>query len=101
MKRIEQDMFWLCNECDRKVHDSTLLVGKHPFRSDEPISGCSHCGSLAIIPACGVNKCHEEATSGQPTEEGYKWLCYEHAVGFRLEPHPSPNHDVPIRGERA
>lgn len=68
-----------CNQCAWIGDNSEVLTAPNPFEQESSISGCPECKTIDDFHTlCDREGCWETASSGTPTEDGYKWLCYKH-----------------------
>ena len=59
--------------------DSEVLRAPDPFNEGDELRACPACRVVeSIIMACDVEGCTKDGSCGTPTEEGYRWTCWEH-----------------------
>ena len=69
----------ICLECEWRGSYGELLVAKHPFDSEDNVTGCPNCKSLDSCRMCCDEKdCFVVATCGTPTDSGYRRTCGDH-----------------------
>jgi hypothetical protein len=71
---------WKCGECDWRGQDADLLRAPNPFDTTAEIVGCPRCKEVQ----CFINMCdepgyREEASSGWPSDDGYRRTCHKHS----------------------
>jgi len=68
-----------CRICDKILFSDERLEAQHPFISEDKVFGCPHCKDLeGFIVLCEIDGCDSPVSGGTPTEDGYKYLCYQH-----------------------
>ena len=78
---------WRCKDCNAECSDGTLLLAPNPFDSDDTIVGCPHCKCVSeFIELCDEPECHEAASCGSPTPDGYRRTCFRHSVFSKDKP---------------
>lgn len=68
---------YTCDDCGA-FPEAKALTADHPFVTGEQVYGCPRCGDIAICQACDWAGCNRGATSGTPTDAGYRFACSTH-----------------------
>lgn len=69
-----------CHSCQGIIREVTLLTAPHPFCDGDVIMGCPQCKQCdGFLPLCDVETCEEASTCGWPSEQGYRFTCFEHS----------------------
>lgn len=72
---------WICEECDWTGRREDLLSAPDPFNDGCLIYACPSCHLMTTTLACDVDGCKKVASCGEPTDQGYRYTCFEHAPG--------------------
>lgn len=71
------EKLYRCSECSALARD--FLRAQNPFDAERLIFGCPECKAVNTDEmACDWEDCHQAATCGTPTADGYRLTCYEH-----------------------
>jgi len=69
----------VCEICGWHGTYDKVLIAQHPFNLCDKVQGCQECLEInSIWTACNTPYCHEMATCGTSTKQGYKRLCSKH-----------------------
>lgn len=62
------------------------LTASHPFDTTRTVTGCPKCLRIdTIAKVCEVETCHDEATEGINTKDGYVSVCFLHWYDLFVE----------------
>ncbi len=69
-----------CEQCGNICDDSEILIAQNPFDPTDMLNGCPSCKSVdSLVNACDEPGCLKSATTGWPSDKGYRYTCYEHS----------------------
>ena len=69
-----------CMQCSNICEETAVLSAPNPFDATDTIVGCPSCKSVdSLVTACDEPGCTKEASSGWPSDKGYRHTCFEHS----------------------
>lgn len=71
---------WVCNTCNRMLKNVDFLKAMSPFCADDELWGCPYCKQCdeGFKMVCDVDGCHNIASCGWPSSQGYRHTCHKH-----------------------